>query len=282
MRLIGTIPRGAAIGLGVFDGVHLGHREIVQKSDAILTFHPHPDRVLNKNSQLEYLTSLREMRALLQTLAVFRFTTRASKLPHGTFLEYIAHDICPSKIIVGDDFRFGYNQLGTSDFLSEWAKTKGIGVEVVGLRGDGNQVIKSTVIRTWISSGDVDRACQWLGHPYPLFGTVIRGKGTGKTLGFPTANLVLSRHKCVPGFGVYNAVAQWGEKRVSGIVYIGRRPTLGYGFAVELHIPGFSGDLYGRRLQVWINRRIRGEMKFENVADLVDQITRDIRELSPF
>lgn len=279
MRLIGTIPPGATIGLGVFDGVHLGHRDIVTQSDAVMTLFPHPDRVLQKNAELPYLCSLVELSELLPQLMVLRFSSQTALMSAHEFLSFILDAVKPAGIVCGSDFKFGANQEGTVAYLQQWGVQNGIAITVVSLRHLDGEPIKSSMIRNYIQEGDLERACRLMGHDYPLFGRVVRGKGDGRRLGFPTANLRWFRNKCLPAFGVYEATVEIENVAHLAIVYVGNRPTLNNGFSVEVHIPGWSGGLYGQRLKVWVSRRIRGDQRFSSVDELIAQITRDIAAL---
>lgn len=279
MRIVGTIPPGSVIGLGVFDGVHLGHQDIVQQSDCVMTLFPHPDRILRKNLEMPYLCSLVELASLLPHLVILRFSSQVAKMTAFEFVEFLMHQFQPKGIVVGSDFRFGLGQSGSVDFLRTWAATRNIEITAVPLKGINGTPIKSSGIRTLIQSGEMAAACELMGHHYPLFGRVIRGKGNGKTLGFPTANLRVFRNKCLPAFGVYAGEVDLEGNRVRAIIYIGNRPTLNTGFSVEVHIPEWSGGLYGKRLKVWVSRRIRGDYRFESVNALVEQINRDIASL---
>jgi riboflavin kinase/FMN adenylyltransferase len=268
-----------SVGLGVFDGFHMGHREIVSKTDAILTLFPHPDRVLGKNAGMGYLSSPTELAALVPHLLIARFSSNVSQMSSDDFLRWVKTVLAPSRLVVGSDFRFGRYQAGSIDTLRDWGEREGISIEVQPLVNRDGVPIKSSQIREQIIAGDIESACQSLGHPYPMFGRVMQGKGMGKTLGFPTANLRVFRNKCVPPFGVYAATVHVDGGVRSAILYIGNRATLGYGFSIEIHIPGYSGELYGTRLHGYIHRRIRGDMKFGSVEALVDQIKQDIDAL---
>ncbi len=279
MRILGELPKGGAIGLGVFDGVHRGHQTIVDQTDGILTLFPHPDRILRKNAEMPYLCSLVELAALVPNLLVLRFSSATALLPPDAFLALILETLHPGRIVVGSDFRFGHRHAGTVAHLQDWGALHGIYVTVVSLAAVSGSPIKSSHIRELIQAGDLADACGLLGHPYPLFGRVIRGKGQGRTLGFPTANLRVFRNKCLPGFGVYAAEVELESGRRPAILYIGNRPTLGYGDSIEVHIPGIDVQLVGRRLKVWISRKIRGEHKFASTDALITQIYRDIHAL---
>ena len=279
MRILGKIPEGGAIGLGVFDGVHVGHQTIVDQTDGILTLFPHPDRILRKNAELPYLCSLVELAALVPNLLVLRFSSATALLSPEAFLEMIFNTLRPGCVVGGSDFRFGHRHAGTVAMLQAWGRSRGVAVTVVPLASMAGIPIKSSRIRDLIQSGHLAEACGLLGHTYPLFGRVIRGKGQGRTLGFPTANLRVFRNKCLPGFGVYAAEVELETGRRPAILYIGNRPTLGYGDSIEVHIPGIDVQLLGRRVKVWISRKIRGEHKFDSTDALISQIHKDIQSL---
>lgn len=279
MRVIGTFPEGGAVGLGIFDGVHRGHQTIVAQTDGIVTLFPHPDRVLRKNAEMPYLCSLVELAALVPRLVVLRFSSETAQLSAEVFLDMLRVAIRPGRIVVGSDFRFGYRHAGNVEVLQAWGRLHGIEVTVVPLASHHDTPIKSSNIRKLIEAGNVAEACALMGHSYPMFGRVIRGKGKGRMLGFPTANLRLFRNKCRPAYGVYAAEVELATGRRPAILYTGKRPTLGYGESVEVHIPGINVHLEGARLKVWISRKIRGDQKFESRDALIAQIRNDIRSL---
>jgi riboflavin kinase / FMN adenylyltransferase len=267
-----------SLGLGVFDGLHRGHRALTDQCDAILTFHPHPNSILKKDSDLKYLSTVDELQTLFPHLITLRFTRELSQLSARTFLDTILlEQIKPKRIVVGYDYRFGYKREGDFTFLKAWSDAHNIEAVCVSPFEDGGAPVKSGRIRHLILTGQFDEALTLLGHPYLLSGEVIKGDGRGRALGFPTANLQVSSIKLIPSKGVYAGHIEIDGQRHLCIIYIGNKPTFsGEDKGVEVHIPGFKGDLYGRHLMVSLTRFIRGEQTFVSSDALVAQIEADL------
>lgn len=267
------------MGLGVFDGVHVGHQTIVAQSDAILTFMPHPDRVLVKTPHLRYLTTLREQRALVPRLLGVHFTKRMAAWSYTVFLDNIRNALPVAKLVIGEDFFCGAKKQGTPEAIAEWGLSRNVAVQRVPLHTYHGMPVKSATIRDTIQAGQLKDAVAMLGHPYPISGVVIAGAGVGKTLGFPTANLRVSRYKLLPPFGVYAGYVIRAGRKCRAVLYIGKRPTFGgQHVSVEVHLIGMpiTESLYGEYLSVQVTDRIRGEMTFADRAALVAQIGQDI------
>ena len=280
MLILGGIPTAPiTLGLGVFDGVHLGHQQIVARSDALLTFMPHPDHVLGKNKSLKYLTTLREQRALVPHLLGLRFTREIAMLPYDVFLEALCTGIPVKALVVGEDFCCGAGRHGTPERLVVWGNRVGIPVHVEPLHAYQGRHVKSAYIRGLILSGQLQDAVAMLGHPYPISGRVIAGKGMGRQLGFPTANLQIPRYKLLPPNGVYGGYCERDGHRYPSLLYIGYRPTFGVSrLSVEVHIlqaEDVDMRLYGQQLSVHVCYPIRGDMRFATPSDLIRQIEAD-------
>lgn len=280
MLILGGIPTAPiTLGLGVFDGVHLGHQQIVARSDALLTFMPHPDHVLGKNKSLKYLTTLREQRALVPHLLGLRFTREIAMLPYDVFLAALCTRIPVKALVVGEDFCCGAGRHGTPERLVVWGNRVGIPVHVAPLHAYQGRPVKSAYIRGLILSGQLQEAVAMLGHPYPISGRVIAGKGMGRQLGFPTANLQIPRYKLLPPNGVYGGYCERDGHRYPSLLYIGYRPTFGVSrLSVEVHIlqtEDVDMRLYGQQLSVQVCYPIRGDMRFATPSDLIRQIEAD-------
>ena len=274
------------LGIGVFDGLHLGHRVIAEKCDTLLTFSPHPDLVLNKTPQLKRLTTIEELQLLCKlidkTLITLRFSKKVATLSPTEFLNtYILSKLKPSKIIVGYDFRFGKKKEGTIPFLIEWAKTHDISVShIEPVQCDNKTIIKSSLIRQYLKDGAFDKACEYLGHPYLISGRVIPGEGRGHHLGFPTANIQTKPSKLIPKSGVYSGNIKIGQKHYPCMIYIGKKPTFNNNtLSIEVHIPYFNKNIYGKQVHVFMEKKIRDEMTFLSSSDLVKQIKKDLISL---
>lgn len=287
-------PGGAAVSVGVFDGVHLGHRQMLQAlfDDAgamadipigAVTFDRHPLVTIAPDRVPQLLTTPDERLALFEAAdldfaAVLTFDATMRSLPPDGFVETVlANGLGARLVVVGDGFRFGLNASGDVDELRRLGDHFGFAVRSVELLETGSGAISSTLIRRALSEGDVDGAADLLGRPFARTGRVIAGDHRGTEIGFPTANLGIRPGLLVPGRGVYAAVAVFDQQRIPAVVNIGIRPTFdGVREVVEAHLLDFEADLYGRDLTLEFVERLRGEVRFESVAALVDQIGRDV------
>jgi riboflavin kinase / FMN adenylyltransferase len=274
-------PRDLAVG--EFDGVHLGHREVIRGADTVLTFEPHPRIVVAPDSAPKLLMSLEIKADLIAELGV----TELVVIPFdGTFAaqspqEFIDHvllgQLGAERVSVGENFRFGHRARGDAALLREQDAFETRVVELVELDGE---IISSTHIRGLVSAGDVAAAARFLGAPFQLRGTVAHGDKRGHTLGFPTANLVPDPRLVVPDHGIYACRAEVdGETHVAA-VNVGIRPTFktGRGLLVEAFLLDFEGDIYGRELRLDFLERLRGEKRFDSVDALVEQMGADVQE----
>jgi riboflavin kinase / FMN adenylyltransferase len=267
-----AVPRVAA--LGTFDGVHLGHRRVIDAALAagpeatVVTFDPHPRTALG--NRVELLTSLERRLELLRELGVettliVEFTLDVARLEPQEFAQEVLRPIGAEIAVAGEDFRFGRGRTGDLELL------KRIGFETVPvpiLEG-----VSSSRIRELVAEGDVEAAAKLLGRPVEVEGTVVTGEARGGTLGFPTANLDIRPELLVPANGIYAGAA--GEHRAA--VSIGTNPHYGgRERRVEAHLLDFDGDLYGRRLIVELWERLRDEAAFDNEDELIAQIGRDV------
>jgi riboflavin kinase / FMN adenylyltransferase len=278
-------PRHVAVG--EFDGVHLGHREVMRGADTVLTFEPHPRTVVSPDSAPRLLTSLETKADLIAALGVQELVV----IPFdGAFATRSAQDFIDNVLVgqlgaelvsVGENFRFGHRAKGDVALLRAQDAFETRVVELVELDGE---VVSSTHIRELIEGGVVERARECLGAPFQLRGTVVHGDKRGRTLGFPTANIVPDPALVHPGHGVYAcraAVELDGEWRSwPAATNVGVRPTFvtGRGLLVEPFLLGFEGDLYGRELRLEFLARLRGELRFESVDELIEQMERDVEE----
>ena len=269
---LGTGPRAAA--LGTFDGVHLGHRDVIEAArkagpePTVVTFDPHPRTALG--NRVELLTSLERRLELLEELGVeaalvVDFTLELARLEPEQFAEEVLRPIGAQTVVAGEDFRFGRGRTGDLALLAR------LGFEAVPvpvLEG-----VSSTRIRELVGDGDVKGAARLLGRPVEVEGTVVTGDERGGTLGFPTANLDVRPELLVPANGIYAGAA--GDLRAA--VSIGTNPHYGgRERRVEAHILDFSGDLYGQRLLVQLWERLRDEAAFDSEDDLIAQIAEDV------
>jgi riboflavin kinase/FMN adenylyltransferase len=269
-------PRRVAVG--EFDGVHLGHRQVIQGNDTVLTFEPHPLAVVRPEAAPRLLTTLEVKAELIaelgvQELVVIRFD---DSFAHQTPAEFI-DDVLMARlgathVSVGENFRFGHRAAGDPAALMA---RQGFETRVVALVEVDGEVVSSSHIRALVQAGEVEAAARMLGGPFQLRGEVVRGDGRGRELGFPTANLVPDNSLVCPGHGVYVARA-YGS---CAAVNVGVRPTFGTGRAVlvEAYIVDHEDlALYGRVLRVDFLARLRGERRFDSVEALVEQMRRDV------
>jgi riboflavin kinase / FMN adenylyltransferase len=280
-------PRERRVAVGEFDGVHLGHQAVIGDADTVLTFDPHPRAVVAPDAAPKLLTPLPVKEDLLQGLHVDELVV----IPFdGAFAAQSAQEFIDDVLVaklgarevrVGENFRFGHKAKGDVALLQrQTAFTTSVAamVEVDG------EIVSSTHIRGLIVAGDVERAARFLGLPFHLRGIVQHGDKRGRTLGYPTANLVPDNKLCYPGNGIYACRAaleidgewQWWPAAVS----IGVRPTFvtGRGVLIEAYLIGYDGDCYGQELRLAFLRRIRGEKRFESADALVAQMERDTAE----
>jgi riboflavin kinase/FMN adenylyltransferase len=269
-------PRRLAVG--EFDGVHLGHREVIRGSDTVLTFDPHPLQVIRPEAAPKLLTNL-EMKAELiaqldvQELVVIPFDERFAQQSPQEFIDAVLlEQLHAEHVSVGENFRFGHRAAGDPALLQADGRFQTRVVPLVEVDGE---VVSSSHIRGLVLAGEVELAERFLGAPFELRGEVVRGDGRGTALGFPTANIVPDETLVCPGHGVYAARAEGACAAVS----VGVRPTFGTGRAVliEAYLIDRDVELYGRQLAVQFVRRLRGERRFESVESLVEQMHRDVR-----
>ena len=274
------LKTGQRVALGVFDGYHRGHQALGDRADCIMTMYPHPETVI-RGACVPHLTSIRELCGMGISVMVLRFSRWVAALEPEVFLSVWGQRCHPTGVVVGEDFRFGRSQRGSLAVLSRWCQREGVSLEVVPLVTAGDEAIKSSRIRQLIQAGEWDKARSWMGRPYRVMGRVVKGDGRGRTLGFPTANVWVSRHKVLPVNGVYRCrVTVPGMGDMPAIVNCGVRPTFGGGrVQLEVHIPDRRLSLYGQMVTVEIGSMIRPERSFETVTALMAQIKEDIRQL---
>jgi riboflavin kinase / FMN adenylyltransferase len=275
--------RARNLAVGEFDGVHLGHREVIRGADTVLTFEPHPRTVVAPDSAPKLLTSLETKADLIAGLGVRELVV----IPFdGTFAaqtaqEFIDHvlveQLGADRVSVGENFRFGNRARGDAALLGEQEAFETRVVDMVELDGE---IISSTHIRGLVAVGDVAAAGRFLGAPFHMRGPIVHGDKRGRTLGFPTANLVPDPRLVVPDHGIYACRAEVdGESHIAA-VNVGVRPTFktGRGLLVEAFLLDFDRDIYGRELRLDFLERLRGEKRFDSVEALVEQMGRDVSD----
>jgi riboflavin kinase / FMN adenylyltransferase len=286
--------KNTVLTLGTFDGIHLGHQQIIQKVKEIsaeknsrsffITFDPHPRKVISENYDLKLLTLLPEKKELLENfgienLFIIEFTREFSRLTSGDFfLEYVIKTVGLSDIVIGYDHHFGKDRSGDIRTLEKLGKEYDFRVTAVEPCNVDNEAVSSTRIRKALGSGDLHLANRCMGRAYSLQGKVIEGDKRGRGLGFPTANLELQdESKLLPALGIYAVEVILGEKRLFGLMSIGKRPTFYNSGRIvpEVFIYDFDREIYGETMRVNMVERLRDEEKYSSAEELVEQMKKD-------
>jgi riboflavin kinase/FMN adenylyltransferase len=300
-RRLAPDARGAVAAIGNFDGLHLGHRVVIDKArrvageckapSAVLTFEPHPRMVFRPGEPSFRLTPFREKATLLAEMGldlmlVPRFDRRFSSITAEGFVrDVLAEGLGLRHVVCGADFVFGKGRTGDVALLEKLAPALGLGVSIVDPVGDGDTVYSSTNIRQLLQAGDPRGAARLMGRPFEIIGKVQRGDQVGRKLGFPTANVDHDAY-LAPATGVYAvraALADEGthaaRRWIDGVANFGRRPTVdGLKLLLEVHLFDYAGDLYGHRLRVRFVEYLRPERKFDGLDALKAQIAADARQ----
>lgn len=281
------------VTIGTFDGVHIGHKKIIQKiiqnsiesdwESAVLTFFPHPRMILQGDSDIKLLNTLNEKIELLgkiglQNIVIHKFDEAFSQLSAEEFVETVlVNQMNIKKIIIGHDHRFGKNRTASIDDLIVYGKKYGFEVEQISAQEINEVSVSSTKIRNAVLDGNIKLANQYLGYHYLLTGTVAKGKQLGRTIGFPTANIEIpENYKLIPKIGVYLVKSIIAEKTVFGMMNIGFNPTVsGTNRTIEVHFLNFDGNLYNKPIAVTLIDRIRDEQKFVSIELLKSQLQKD-------
>ena len=286
-------PKKTILTLGTFDGVHIGHKKILNKliqntqndtyESLVLTFFSHPRMLLQHNSDIKLLNTIDEKIELLkktgiQNLVINPFDEKFSKLTAEEFVKNILVDrFHIQKIIIGHDHRFGRDRTANIDDLIAFGKQYHFEVEQISAQEINDISVSSTKIRKALEDGDVALANRYLGYDYFLTGTIVKGKQLGRTIGFPTANLKIEeKSKLIPQNGVYVVSSLINGETVFGMMNIGFNPTVdGKNLSIEINYFDFDSNLYGQKIAVSVLHRIRSEEKFESVSLLKEQLKRD-------
>lgn len=282
----------SVVAIGNFDGVHSGHRRVIDTArrlaqaegldDAVFTFVEHPRTVLRPGNAVPLLTPWPEKVERLSESGVSacvaaHFTPALAQLdPEAFVTRILVGQLNAKAVVTGFNFRFGHRQSGTPEVLEALGRAHGFRVEVVRPFEQDGGVVSSSRLRELVAAGEVASANAMLGYAYTLTGTVIHGDKRGRTIGFPTANMEIAPDKLLPAHGVYACRVRVGAKVLPGIVNIGLRPTFDPPkLMIEAHIFDWSGDIYGETISVSLVSRLRAEQAFKSVDALVAQITAD-------
>lgn len=282
------------LAIGSFDGVHLGHRDLIHQlvdgahaancQAVIMTLYPHPSRVVRSLTTPIYLSTFEERVAWLGELGVdaiiqLPFDRKIAAQSAATFLNRVSYRVGLKNLLVGQNFALGHNRKGNADELTRLGRALGFQLTVITPLQLGGVIISSSQIRAWLGEGDVEMAARALGRPYRTCGPVVHGDERGGKIGIPTANLNIWQEQVLPTGGVYACWAVVDDNRYRAVTNIGLRPTFHSEHphvTVEAHLLDYSGDLYGHQICLEFIQRIRGEKRFDKVEALVKQIHADI------
>jgi len=280
------------IALGNFDGIHLAHQKLfeaakrlakqVRGKASVYTFVPHPVKVLSPASAPPLITSLAQKTALIkrakiQALILEPFAADFAALsPEDFFEKILIQRLRAAGIVAGYDFTFGAKRAGNADLLCRLCERHSIPCKIVEAQHQQSTLISSSQIRNFIRSGEVGQAALLLGRPFELIGKVVKGEGIGKSLGFPTAN-ILPENELIPANGVYATRAKVGLRTYPSVTNIGFRPTFGgKRLCIETHLLKFRRSLYGKEIRVQFLKKLRDEISFPSIQELVAQIRKDV------
>jgi len=280
--------------IGTFDGVHKGHKYVLKRLNEIakneggesvlLTFYPHPRHVLYPdNQELKLLNTLEEKieelkKSGLQHFVIHEFTKEFSRTKSVNFIrDLLVNKLKMNHMVVGYDHHFGRNREGSYSDLQELSELYNFKLEQIPPQDEGDVTVSSTKVRKLLCVGDVDKATAYLGYAYPINGKVVKGNEIGRTIGYPTANILVDdKWKLIPADGVYAVTVKLGETQYFGMLNIGKRPTISDNqHAIEVYIFDFSADIYGADIKVEFIKRIRDEKQFDNLELLKNQLQVD-------
>lgn len=286
--------RDTIVTVGIFDGVHLGHKHLISELlkqaeqrgllSGVVTFHQHPEDLLSSETKLPYLTDIKTRIRLLQNEGVdvivpLSFTKDLARLDARRFVGLLLKHLSMRGLVIGSDFALGKGRKGDTDTLSRLGKEMDFSVTVVSPLEINGEVVSSTTIRKAMASGDMKKVRELTGRYFSLHGKVVTGAGRGESLGFPTANLDINSGQALPPDGVYAGLAYINGKIYQTMTNIGQDPTFGPSErTVEAFLLDYHGDLYGHELTVDFIAKLRDEKKFDSVDELKKQIAEDVRQ----
>jgi len=298
MKLFSSIPlnytfNNSVITIGSFDGVHVGHQQLLKKINSIattqkgesvlITFNPHPRTIIQSKNKIHLLQSLDEkIKTLeqtgLQNLVIVPFTREFSQQnPEDYIVNFLVQNFNPKVIVIGYNHRFGKNREGDIALLNKLSKKHNYSVEQITKQQVEDISVSSTKIRNALQKGEIETANTLLGRAYSIFGHVVKGRQLGRKIGFPTANIIIQdEYKLIPQKGVYAVKINFKNKLYNGMLNIGTRPTIGgTKESIEANIFDFTKDIYGEVLEVQFIKYIREERKFNTIDELTKQLIKD-------
>jgi riboflavin kinase/FMN adenylyltransferase len=280
--------------IGVFDGVHLGHRRLISELllqaarrrllSGVVTFRQHPEDILSPGKTLPFLTDIKTRIQLLKDEGVdfivpLSFTKRLAALGARQFISLLQKHLKMRGLVIGPDFALGQKREGDIDALRKLGKEMGFSLTIVPPLEINNEIVSSTTIRKAMADGDMKKVRELTGRYFSLYGKVVAGAGRGEGLGFPTANLDVNSRQALPPDGVYAGLAHVNSKVYEAMTNIGKNPTFGNNDrTIETFLLDYSGDLYGRELSVEFVARLRDEKQFKNAGQLKEQLAEDIKK----
>jgi riboflavin kinase/FMN adenylyltransferase len=286
-----TPRRRTLLTIGVFDGVHLGHRHLLEHLTAraretgclsgVVTFKTHPEKVLRRRETVPWITTLQERVRLLRAAGInvvvpVTFTHDVAGLTAREFILLLRKHLMMCDLVLGPDFALGKNRKGDTTYLQNLGEELDFRVEVVRPARLGDEIVSSSAIRRLLAAGNIDKVNKMLGRHFSLEGRVMGGDKRGRTLGFPTANLKVQPEQSMPGDGIYATIAHLKDRSFPSVTNIGIRPTFeGRKRLIETFIFDFHEDIYARKLKIDLVAGIRQEMKFNSIEELKEQMTRD-------
>lgn len=288
-----------AVALGNFDGVHYGHQELIKKAvakakkdnlkSAVFTFSNHPKDLLPGVTKVKCILAQRDKYEIIESLGVdylfsIPFTTEIMTMDRRDFVEkLLIEKFNMHAAFCGFNYRFGFKAGGNPDFLREVGKEDHFDVEEMDAYKINDNIVSSSFIRTLIASGQVEQCETYMGRNYFIGGEVVVGNKLGRTIGFPTSNLVIDPDMVTPPNGVYITYCTYNGVRYPSVTNVGIKPTIGtYKKNVETHIFNFDKELYGKEIEVEFLKKTRDEVKFDDIQELSDQILRDCREAKEY
>lgn len=289
-----TPDRDMVLTIGVFDGVHLGHKYLTSQLtecarqqgllSGVVTFSQHPREVLSPRNRPPYLTILTEKVRLLENegvdaVIILSFTEELARLSASQFVSLLQKHLRMRGLIIGPDFALGHNREGNTDNLRQLGQKLGFSLTVIPPITANSDTVSSTAIRNALANGNIKKVTNLMGRPFSLQGQVSSGAGRGLELGFPTANIEVDPRQALPADGVYATWAHFDNNTHQSVTNIGRRPTFdGHERTVETYIIDYRGDLYGHQMKIDIVERLRSEQRFNNVEELKKQMAEDVKQ----
>lgn len=286
--------KGMMLTIGVFDGVHLGHKHLLSQLtkyarqqnllSGVVTFRQHPQEMLSPQTRLPFLTNLTERVYLLknegvEAIITLSFTSELARLSARQFVSLLKKYLRMCGLVIGPDFTLGQTREGNTNTLRTLGQDMNFTVTVIPPIMINGEVVSSTAIRNALANGDMKRVLNMVGRPFSLNGRVTSGADRGLELGFPTANLDIDPKQALPADGVYATWAYIDNRTYQSMTNVGKRPTFGGSERiVEVYILDYHGDLYGRELKIDLMERLRGEKQFDTPEELKKQITEDIKQ----